>query len=297
MFAFGIDDEDAVRQQTAGVAYFLVSPQRFSLDASLSVTRYRKAVDFANGARAETEDTPVTGSLTGSLTLTDSLTLFGGHVRGFEEVAAAPANAANRGSAPPAIRTVQSDFGLRYALTPGLSLVASAFTISKPYYNLDAAGVYRELGASSSKGLEFSLAGTLRPGVSLVAGTVLMDATIRGELVEQGLIGSRPVGSVRRRSIASLDWRLAGGTSPLSFDVAIESLSARVGNAGNCLLAPPRETLDLGLRYRFAIGRVQSLLRAQLANVFNDYGWQVSPNGAFQYTVSRRVLAELNFEI
>ena len=74
-------------------------------------------------------------------------------------------------------------------------------------------------------------------------------------------------------------------------------LSARVGNASNRLLAPPRETLDIGLRYRFSIGRVQSLLRAQLANVFNDYGWQVSPNGAFQYSTSRRVLAELNFEI
>jgi iron complex outermembrane receptor protein len=238
----------------------------------------------------------VTGSVTGSVTVTDNLTVFGGHVRGFEEVAAAPATAANRGTAPSAIRTVQSDFGARLALGRNLNLVASAFSISKPYYNVDANSIYRELGASSSKGIELSLAGTLRPGLSIVAGPVFIDAAIAGDLVERGLIGSRPVGSVRRRSIANLDWRLAGGTSPLSFDLAVESFSSRIGNPSNRLSAPAREAFDLGLRYRFRVGGVQSLLRLQVANIFNAYGWQVTSNGAFQYTHSRRVLAELSFE-
>jgi iron complex outermembrane receptor protein len=296
-FAFATDDQDGVEQATAGVAYSVAIPQRLSLDLALSQTHYRKEIAFAGGlSNAASEASPLTGSATGALTVLPGLTLFGGHVRGFEEVAAAPANASNRGAAPPAIRTVQSDLGLRVGLSRNLSLVTSAFTISKPYYNVDAAGIYRDLGSSASRGVEISLAGTLGPGISLVAGTVLMDATISGDMVESGLIGPRPVGSVRRRSIVNLDWRLDQGTSPLSFDIAVESLSARVGNASNRLFAPARQTLDIGMRYRFRVGRVQSLLRAQIANLFNAYGWNVAANGAFQYTHSRRFLAELSFE-
>lgn len=111
-----------------------------------------------------------------------------------------------------------------------------------------------------------------------------------------GTIGSRPVGSVRRRSAVNLDWRLDGGTSPFSLDLAVESFFQRVGNAANSLFVPPRETIDLGLRYRFQLAATRALLRVQLANILNDYSWQVTSNGAFQYTHSRRLLAELRME-
>ena len=128
-------------------------------------------------------------------------------------------------------------------------------------------------------------------------GTVWIDSAISGELVDAGIIGGRPVGSTRRRSNLNLDWRLGGGASPLSLDLAVESTSARVANAANTLLVPARITVDAGLRYRFALGRVRALLRAQVANLFNDYSWNVSANGAFRYTHSRRFLAELRMEI
>ncbi len=120
---------------------------------------------------------------------------------------------------------------------------------------------------------------------------------ISGELVDSGRIGLRPIGSIRRRSIATIDWRLGGGKSPLSLDLAAESFSARIGNIGNGLSAPPRETIDLGLRYRFSVAKAKGLLRLQVANVLDDYGWQVAANGAFQYSTGRRFLAELRFDL
>lgn len=116
------------------------SPARsaFCSTPSLSGTRYRKTIDFARGlTAAATEAAPVTGGIIGSLALSPNMTLFGGHMRGFEEVAAAPANAANRGAAPPAIRTVQTGLGVRRAVADNLSLVVSAFTISKSYFSVD----------------------------------------------------------------------------------------------------------------------------------------------------------------
>ncbi|WP_298174204.1 hypothetical protein [Novosphingobium sp.] len=298
VFAFGPDDTDAYGQATLGLGYTLTAPGRFLFDIGISGSRYRKTLTFVSaGLVTSVRDRPVMGSMTGSLNLTPTLAIYGGHVRGFEEVAVAPANAANRGAVPPAIRTQQTDLGLRYAVTPALSLVAGVFTITKPYYNLDEQANYRELGSSSNRGVEMSLTGSVRPGLTLVLGNVLLDSRISGELVDSGRIGLRPIGSIRRRSIATIDWRLGGGKSPLSLDLAAESFSARIGNIGNGLSAPPRETIDLGLRYRFSVAKAKGLLRLQVANVLDDYGWQVAANGAFQYSTGRRFLAELRFDL
>lgn len=297
-FAFGPDDTDSSGQAMLGLGYTLSSPGRFLIDLGLSASRYRKTITFTSaGLVTSVRDRPVTGSVSGTLNLSPTLSLYGGHVRGFEEVAVAPANAANRGAVPPAIRTQQTDLGLRYAVSPTVSFVAGAFSISKPNYNLDAQAVYRELGTSSNRGVEVSLAGTLRPGLSMVLGNVLLDSRISGELVDSGAIGLRPIGSIRRRSVLNLDWRLADGKSPLSLDVAVEALSARIGNISNRLLAPPREAIDLGARYRFHVASARALLRVQVANVLDDYGWQVATNGAFQYSTERRLLAELRVDI
>ena len=297
-FAFAPDDTDEFAQGTLGLGYTITAPGRFLLDLGISASRYRKTLTFVSaGFVTSVRDRPVTGSVTGSVNLTRTLSLYGGHVRGFEEVAVAPANAANRGAVPPAIRTQQVDLGLRYAVTPTLSLVAGVFEIRKPYYNLDAQDFYRELGTSSNRGVEASLTGALRPGLTLVLGNVLLDSRISGELVDSGTIGLRPIGSIRRRSILTVDWRLGGGKGPLSFDLAAESFSSRIGNVSNGLSAPPRETIDLGARYRFSLASARGLLRLQVANVLDDYGWQVAANGAFQYTVGRRFLAELRFDL
>ncbi len=294
----GPDDFDEVAQTVVSAGYSLTRPRRFAIDLGLSLARNRKEIRFAAlPDPVISRATPLTGSLTGNANLTDSLTVYGGYIRGFEEVQAAPATAVNRGEAPPAIRTQQSDFGLRYAVARGLSLVAGVFEISKPYFNSDTALVYRELGTQRVRGVELSLAGTITPGLTMVAGTVFSDAKISGELVDAGTIGPRPVGNIRRTTTLNLDWRLDRGASPLSLDLAVDSDGARVANAKNTLVVPARVRFDAGLRYRFTIGPVRALLRAQVANVFNNYSWQVQPNGAFRYNMSRRFLAELRMEI
>lgn len=298
VFVFGPDDTDSVSQSTIGLGYAVTRPGLFALDLALSVSRYRKTIDLASApAPATTRDTPLTGSLTANITPIEGLTVYGGYVRGFEEVPAAPANAINRGEAPPSIMTEQADLGLRYRLAPGMALVAGVFTIAKPYFNVDASGLYRELGSSRNRGVELSLSGTILPGLTLVAGTVLIDARVRGELVDSGAIGPRPIGSTRRRTSLNADWRLDGGSSPLSIDFSIESLSSRVANASNGLLVPAAVTVDAGLRYRFALAASRALLRVQVANIFDNYSWRISGNGALLYTHSRRVLAELRIDL
>ena len=290
----GANDHDDERQLTAGLAYGLNWAGRGSLDLSLAKTRYRKNVDFANPSLANSVSraNPLLYSAAGSVIITKRLAFYGGVVRGLEEAPIAPDIAVNRSEAPPAILTRQADVGLRFAVTPKLSLVVGLFMVKKPYFNIDGGRLFRQLGDVTNKGLEVSLAGTIANGLSVVAGSLFLDPKISGEDVKSGRIKPRPVGSIARRSIANIDWR-PGGRSDWSFDLAVESLSARTANAANSLSAPPREMLSLGTRYRFKLGALPTLVRVQVTNLFNDFGFQVSSSGGFTYSSSRTLTAQL----
>jgi iron complex outermembrane recepter protein len=298
MLVLGEDDRDKVRQLTYGIAYGLDWASHGSVNLAISKSRYRKTATFANAAlgQQKTADDPLLYSAGGSILLSKRLALYGGIVRGLEESLVAPEIASNRGEAPPAIITRQFDAGLRYALTPDLSLVAGVFSVRKPYYNLDQALRFGQLGTVENKGFELSLAGKLAPGLSLIAGTALIDPKITGQAVTIRAIGSRPVGSIRRRSVLNLDWTPLGQKA-VSIDVAIESLSARIGNSKNDLVAPARATVALGGRYRFALGKTPILLRAQVTNIFNEYGWLVSSSGGFTYSPGRTLLTQLIIDL
>jgi len=295
VYVLGPKSDDEVRQLTYGLAWSMIKAGTFSLDASLSQTRYRKAVDFADPAAPDplTRDNPLVWNVGGSLDLLKSVRLYAGVSRGLEEALIAPEVAINRNEAPPAIRTRQVEGGLRWAITDRLNLVVGGFSISKPYFNLDPALRYRQLGELTNKGLEFSLTGQLAPGLTLVGGTLLLDPRVSGEAVDLGLIGPRPVGQVRRRSSATLDWRTGGGTGAWSFDLAIDSSSSRVGNVANTLYAPANTMFSLGTRYRFKLAGSEWLLRAQLINVANSYRWNVNSSGGFTYAAPRKFNVQL----
>ncbi len=294
-FELGEHDIDTVRQRTLGFAYNLRWQGRGTLDFGISKSHYQKEVNFANPAAIDpvARDNPVLANMAASIQLNSQAIAFGGYTQGQEEALIAPDIAINRAESPPAVRTRQMEMGLRYALTQRLSFVAGMFKITKPYYNLDPSLRYRQLGALSNSGVELSLAGQIAPGLSVVSGTLFLDPRISGEAVEGGLIGKRPVGQFTRRSILNLDWRLKNGHSPFSVDIAFESLSSRMANTANSLKAPPRTNLNLGMRYRFNVGDDKFLIRAQVQNALNQYGWDVNSSGGFTYTNDRALSLQL----
>ena len=297
-FTLGDSDHDRVRQMTYGIGYGAEWARHGSISLSLSKSHYRKAVTFANPALpvTRTGDDPWLYSIGGRLFLTDGLVLYGGYVRGLEESLIAPEIAVNRGEAPPAILTRQMDAGIRYRLTHDFTIIAGVFSVKKPYFNLDRSLRFGQLGEVENRGIELSLAGQIAPGLSLIGGTVLLDPKITGTAVASGSIGPRPVGSVRRRSVLNLDWK-PQGQSTWSFDIAIESLSSRVANTSNHLVVPARTTVALGTRTRFNVGKTPVLLRLQLNNLFNEYGWLVTSSGAFSYSPQRNLLAQLSVDL
>jgi len=294
-YVTGPKNHDHVRQLVPGLYYGLLWKGRANLDISVSKNRYRKAIDFAEQALDDpvTRDRSWLWSVSGSVAITKDLYLFGGMSRGAEDAVVAPDNAVNAAEAPPAVRTRQAEFGLRVALAPQLTLVAGAFAISKPYYNLDAARLYRNLGKVKNRGIELSLTGRLAQGLNIVGGILLLDPVISGEAVDGGFFGKHPIGQSKLRYVANLDWRTRKGAGDWSFDLALEGRSSTVGNAANTLHAPGYATVNLGARYRFEVGEVKFVVRPQVTNLFNAYGWQVSSIGGFTYSRGRNAVIGL----
>ena len=284
----GPKTRDHVRQSTYGIAYQGKWLGLGEVGLSIQKTNYRKQVTDPDPSIQfpKTRSSPWLPAATAALYVSPSLALYAGYTRGLEESAAAPIEAVNRNEAPPAIRTRQMDGGIRWTISPGMTAVAGLFKISKPYFNLDAASRFGQLGTVTNKGIELSIAGPVAPGLTLVAGTVLLDASIRGEEVKAGAIGSKPVGSFVRRTIVSVDYRLPW-YDRLSIDAVLDSSSKRTADALNTFTVPARATLGLGARYRFTVGKAPALLRAQIGNVTNVYGWNVARSGYFTAIAAR----------
>jgi iron complex outermembrane recepter protein len=287
----GPQTKDQVTQTTLGIGYRGQWRGIGELGLGVQKTQYRKRVTDPNAAvpLPETKDSPFLLSATGALYLGKSLAVYAGYTRGLEESPVAPNEATNRNEAPPAIRTEQKEAGLRWTVSKGVTAVAGVFDISKPYFNLDTADRFRQLGQVRHRGVELSLAGEVAPGLNMVAGAVFLDAKLSGEDVASGAIGAKPIGVIGRRVLISLDYRLPWH-QPLSLDSTFEATGNRIASDDpvSPLLIPARAVISIGARYRLKVDRTPVLIRAQVGNVTNTFGWNVFGSGIFVPNGARR---------
>lgn len=287
-FEFGPQTSDEVKQSTHALAYRGRWSELVEVTLGLQKTRYEKQVTEPGATSAQLgEDDPWLYNAGLAFYQSEQLAWYASYSTGLEEGGVAPENAANKDAAPPSIRTRQWDAGLRFAFTPSLKIVAGVFYIEKPYYSLDAANFYRELGQQVHRGLEFSIAGQLVEGLNVVIGTMLLEPRVKGEEVDSGRIGEIPVAQTERVTIASADYRLPWLPS-VSIDALVQSIDDRMASSDNQLSIPARSVLDVGARYRFQIGRAPATLRLYVGNVFDTFGWRTNSSEVFVVNGPRR---------
>jgi len=277
---FGPQQEDNVRQWTGGIAYEGRWAGVGELSVGVQKTDYSKRIGFP-GAINGIDAVPWLYNVTAAVQISSNIMLYGGAVTGLEESGVAPNFAANRNEALPAIQTRQIDAGVRLALG-SMRVVAGLFQVSKPYFNLNAAGRFDVLGDVINRGFEASVSGPITEELSLVAGASLLRPRVTGEAVERGLVGRLPVTAIAERFEMSADWR-PGFAPGLSLDLRMSYRSPEIATVNNLVSVPTRTLIDLGGRYRFKLAGNEAVLRIQATNLFDQQGFEL--RGANAYTV------------
>ena len=293
---FGAQTADIIRQTFFGLGYEGRWGDWLELSAGLQRTEYRKTVTAPDTAPEARRDRPVLANALAGVNLSPRLALYAGFTQGLEESGTAPGDASNSGEVLPALRTEQFEAGTRLLLPGDLRLVVGLFRIEKPYFAFDEADLFRERGTVRHRGMEASLSGTLVPGLTLLAGGVLLDASVTGPEVESGQIGRRPIGWVRETGFVALDW-WPDGTSPWSFDAQIDGSGPRKATNDNRVALPAVAELAAGLRYRFRLGHAPAVFRVRVGNVTNRYAWVLRGEGRYAPNQARTLAANLAVDL
>jgi iron complex outermembrane recepter protein len=286
--AFGAQSRDRIRQQWAGLAWELRDGQGIELNAGLQRTHYRKRLERPGLQAVEDRARPVLGNLSSAWTLRPGWVAYAGLTRGLEESGVAPANAVNRNQALPAIRTTQWEAGLRWPLSPQLRAVAGLFDVRKPYFNLDAGGLFTQLGEVRHRGLEASLTGQASPALRLLVGGLWMQPRVRGEAVQLGRVGPRPLGQPQQQLRLNAVWTPAALGGP-SLDAGLSHTGALPATRDNRVELPAATVLDLGLRWPLQAGSRPLSLRLRAANALNRHGYELRGAGLYAEAPGRLV--------
>ena len=267
-------------QITPGIAYEGVWRDVGQLSLGLQKSWYESTLREPASSGAATvsgASRPWLYNVGGAWFVTRRLAVYASSTRGFEEIGTAPVIAVNRDQAVPAQVTKQVDAGVRYAFTPSLALVAGIFEIEKPYFNLDAQNVFREVGVTRNRGAELSLSGALTDQLTVVAGYIHVDprveyATNAGATASEVAVG--PIPGLLRINLQYRTPFLEG----LILDGKLERISSRY-TAVQGLSVPAATTIDVGARYNTHLLDKPATFRFQAYNVGNTNYLTVFPSG------------------
>jgi len=279
-FQYSAQTTDHVSQATLGLAYEGVWRNVGQLGLGIQKVRYNKKT-FVPGQQAVTsKDDPwlFNAAITGYVS--DDLAIFGSYTRGLEESGTAPQSAANRNEALPAITTSQKDLGIRWSMDEDIKLVAALFDVQKPYFNLDAANRFGELGETQNRGIEFSFNGSVTPELDIVAGAVFSQPKVSGDAVRLGVIGGKPVGIASRKIDFHMEWR-PPSVADMSLDMGVRYTGSMVSTRDNLVSIPDRTMVDAGARYQFHLHEYPASLRFQVTNIFNTRSYDLAGAGAY----------------
>jgi iron complex outermembrane receptor protein len=268
---------DETRQIMAGIGYEANVTDTAWVRGAVLKTRYTKDRTPPGQPALSNQDTPWLYDLAATFAPTERLTLFATTVRGLEESGTAPSNAANRNEVLPAVLATQYELGMRYRISPAMTLISSLFQIAKPTPGLDAVNVYRLVGEARHRGLELSFVGRPTSAINVVSGLVLLDADRRGALIDQGVLAGRAVGVSAVTGLLNVTYQVPMLTG-LSIDSQFNYYSRMLLNPRLGVYTPAYSTFDLGMRYSFTIGDVPAVLRARVGNVFDEDTWTANRN-------------------
>lgn len=293
-FALGPTVDDHTKLWSTGVAWRGQLQEKGDFSLGVQQENYDKTVTPPGGPRARLDDRPLRAYGQASLALTQRITAYAGATQGLEDSGTAPTGAANHGAILPTARTWQVDAGARYELTKELKFIGGVFEIEKPYFNLDASNVDRQLAVQRAKGIEFSSSGSLGKDLHFTVGALLGEVSVLGPGLGAEGIGPYAFGQPHFQTAINIDYAF---TPALSADLGVFRFGTAPVTLDDALQQPPQTFVALGGRYRFQIGSDAATLRVQMQNANNYTLWNFAYTPGFAQFPGRTLFGYLTVDI
>ncbi|HEY7889742.1 MAG TPA: hypothetical protein VIC29_16085 [Steroidobacteraceae bacterium] len=296
-FTYSPLTNDRTKLWTAGSAYHIDWDRFAELELGIQKENYRKTVASPGIPDSKLSDHPLRAYGNSALVLTRRLTLYAGYSQGLEDSGAAPSFAQNGGAVLPASRTWQVESGVRYLVTPRLKLIAGVYELQKPYFNLDANSVDRQLGVQRAKGAELSISGQRIDHFDINVGILVDKISIIGTDLAAAGVGPVALGQPRLTYSANIDYTIPWW-SAVTLDLAATHFGKAPATVDNGLYAPAVTWLNVGGRYEFTVLGKNSTLRVQIQNASDSYWWTIANTpGDFLFPGRRTVFAYLTTDL
>ena len=284
----GKHTSDETKQVSGGISYSIKNGDLWNITAGIQTTSYKKDIIFEGGNIAKQNTKLFLPYFSAQYNLNKKWSAFVGYTEGLEESGSAPYYANNGGEVLPALQTKQYDTGLKYKPNSKFTAIFGLFHVEKPYLELDKNNYYSELGNEIHEGFEFSLNATPFESLTIVAGGTIMNPKITGTENFDTITGSRPYGLSKDVFSFYADYS-PPNLKKISFNASINYWSNAPANAANSLWLDGSGAVDIGMKYKFDLGKNKAMLRLDVFNLFDTYWWNLSGSGRYSYNDPRRI--------
>jgi iron complex outermembrane receptor protein len=272
--------ERAVDASAALVSDLTSSVQSF---VGFRTSQLSRSSERSDGSRAIAFDQTVTtpwAGLSWSPLATTMLYASWGQGAELEAVPNRPTKFINAGQVLPALKSEQTEVGIKWQPNPRVLVSAAAFSIDKPYADDQptASGIpLRVAGGKTARhrGLELAAVGQMDTKLSLQASLTMIDAKYTAA-VDPALLGQLATNVPKTKASLFADYKIAA-LPGLSLNGLLTADSGKTVTADGSVALPSAWQLDAGLRYQNRlIGKVAQW-NLNVENLLERTYWREAP--------------------
>jgi iron complex outermembrane receptor protein len=270
-------------------------------------SRLNRSSERSDGSRAIAFEQTVTTPWAGLSWSPAASTLFyasWGQGAELEAVPNRPEKFVNAGDVLPALKSEQTEVGLKWQAHPRLLVTAAAFSISKPYADdqATASGVPLRIAGGKTarhRGLELMAVGQASKQLSVQASLMVIDAKYT-DAIDPALVGQQVTNVPKTKTSLFADYKLTS-LPGLSFSGLLTHESGKTVTADGAVSLPAAWQLDAGLRYQnHWIGKATQW-SLNVENLTDRNYWREAPTqywgGTYLFpSTPRTVRAKVTFE-
>ena len=246
-------------------------------------THLNRSSERSDGSRAvRFEQTVTTPWLGTSWAMSPSTMLYASWGQGVElaVVPNRPSLFTNAGTVLPALKSEQTEIGMKWQPSPRLLVTGAVFSIDKPFADdkTVANGLSERVAGGKQarhRGLELSAVGQVNSQLSIQASYMLLDAQYTAAL-NPALVGTVVTNVPKNKASLFADYKVAS-VAGLSFNGLLSAESGKAVTADGAVMLPSSWQLDAGVRYRNQLWGKSTVWNVNIENLTDRSYWREAP--------------------